>query len=184
MYGIRLFSGLKFKETVQEEAASDTEETDAEEDSADETETEDTAEEVNEYGFTASDFNLSPYDVNDLFHYNESGEYTGDDPEYIADEIKSMLEDGSLTFPATLEEAGYELKTEHDTLTNAVYKGIAGYLNSLDIEECAELLAHLCLIKNENTEYVDVLFYEGASLAASQPTMTVFDKVITENLQF
>lgn len=140
---------MKFKETVQEEAASDTEETDAEEDS-----------------------------------YNESGEYTGDDPEYIADEIKSMLEDGSLTFPATLEEAGYELKTEHDTLTNAVYKGIAGYLNSLDIEECAELLAHLCLIKNENTEYVDVLFYEGASLAASQPTMTVFDKVITENLQF
>ena len=44
--------------------------------------------------------------------------------------------------------------------------------------------AHLCLIKNENTEYVDVPFYEGASLAASQPTMTVFDKVITENLQF
>ena len=233
------------EEPVQEETTADTEETDEGEESTDETEAEASVEEVNEYGFTASqqealvesvknsittdylekynipasDFNLRPYDVNDLFHYNESGEYTGDDPyesapiwgtvdrvifnsggdfalkisalmeidedpEYIADEIKSMLENGSLTFPATLEEAGYELKTEHDTLTNAVYKGIAGYLSSLDTEECAELLAHLCKIKNENTEYVDVPFYEGASQAMGQPTMTVFDKVITENLQF
>lgn len=235
---------VETEKKVQEDAVSDTDEANTEGDTVDETEVEDSVEEVNEYGFTtsqqealvesvknsittdylekynipASDFNLRPYDVNDLFHYNESGDYTGDDPyesapiwrtvdreifdannfalkvdtllmidddpEYIADEIASMLEDGSLTFPATLEEAGYELKTEHDTLTNAVYKGIAGYLNGLDTEECAELLAHLCLIKNENTEYVDVPFYEGASQGVSQPTMTVFDKVITENLQF
>lgn len=111
----------------------------------------------------------------------------GDDTEAMADEVESWLGDGTITIAPTLEDAKVSItdsSEEKIALGNAIYKGIAEFLNSLDSRECAELLVNLGL-KCYNRETV-VVTNEGSyqTREYEYPTTSIFDKAITENIQF
>ena len=168
---------------------------------------------LEKYNIPAADFELLPYDVNDLNNYDSSGKYTGVDPyecatvwavvdntilgssdfelyvktamaagegkEYI---VEHLLEK-DFTLADTLEEQNassvLDTSTESYNLENAVYMGIAKFLNQLDKQERAEVLYELYVISDKNSEWV-VLNNSEMQIKST----TMFDKVISENIQF
>lgn len=105
--------------------------------------------------------------------------------------IVEYLSEKDFTLADTLEEqnqknseagtASYVLdtSTEHYDLTNAVYMGIAKFLNQLDEQERIGVLYELYVISDKNSESI-VLNNSGQEVRST----TMFDKVISENIQF
>lgn len=240
----------KTDETVQENAAEESPEADGVEDVPDKAtdETPDEAsDEINEYGLTdvqmealiasvkesvtteylekydivASDFEVRPFDANDLANYDSSGTYTGDDPhEWSAVwdmidnviwqsrigmslsvsmaledpiELEMALKEKDSAFEDTLAEQNdmndkegsnsYDLdtSTEQYALENAVFMGIAKFINRLETKECAEVLYNLAMAEN-NSETIPVTNDSG--FGREYHSITMFDCVISENIQF
>lgn len=113
----------------------------------------------------------------------------GDDTESMADEMESQLTDGTITIPPTMNYTPDTINSSEEgiALGNAIYKGVAEFLNSLDTRECAELLVNLGL-KYYNLETVEFTLEDSNGTETSRvwfrSTTTIFDKVITENIQF
>lgn len=165
------------------------------------------AEYLEKYDIPESEFQLLPYDANDMANYDESGNYSGSDPYECARmwkivdnvigsandmqirfltginagdgemAVKSLVDEG-FSLEDTLEKQNaksdsYILDTSSDSynFANAVYMGIADYLNGLEEEECVELLYHLFEISYNDGE-------------GAQGNATMFDRVISENIQF
>lgn len=101
-----------------------------------------------------------------------------------------ILLDKDLTLADTLEEQNQknsesgvsyvlDTSTERYHLENAVYMGIAKFLNQLDEQERVEVLYELYTISDENSKRV---LPDNSTQEVSSTTM--FDKVISENIQF
>lgn len=73
----------------------------------------------------------------------------------------------------------FDTSSEFYNFANAVYMGIAKYLNGLAEQERVDLLYNLYEISYNNGEYVPV---EG--VLGDKSTTTMFDKVISDNIQF
>lgn len=104
------------------------------------------------------------------------------------DLIKDQIKDSGLSFEDTLDAqneknkengAAWILDTSSQkySLMNGVYMGIAKFLNGLDEEERIDVICNLYEVMEENSEEVDINGY-------SYKTTTMFDKVISENIQF
>lgn len=145
---------------------------------------------------------------------DESGNYSGEDPyecaymwRVISDTIlrandlwdklyvlsdlgdmeimKERIMDSDFALEDTLDAqnekntGGYILDTSSQSydLMNGVYMGIARFLNGLDEEERSDVICNLYKMMDENSELVELTYndYESA---------TMFDKVISENIQF
>ena len=169
---------------------------------------------LDKYGIAPADFQMNPYDGNDMNNYTLSGEYTGSDPYQWAkiwynvdrDLIKAdsdmemslmvnaftgvdditlemAIEDiGDVVFPDDSESC-YTLFDDPQTadLMNAVYKGIAVFLNGLDGEAKTEVLLNRCSMA-KNAERVKVFINENEYIEYQSETM--FDRVICENIKF
>ena len=169
---------------------------------------------LDKYGIAPADFQMNPYDGNDMNNYTLSGEYTGSDPYQWAkiwynvdrDLIKAdsdmemslmvnaftgvdditlemAIEDiGDVVFPDDSESC-YTLFDDPQTadLMNAVYKGIAAFLNGLDGEAKTEVLLNRYSMA-ANAERVKVFINENEYIEYQSETM--FDRVICENIKF
>lgn len=169
---------------------------------------------LDKYGIAPADFQMNPYDGNDMNNYTLSGEYTGSDPYQWAkiwynvdrDLIKAdsdmemslmvnaftgvdditlemAIEDiGDVVFPDDSESC-YTLFDDPQTadLMNAVYKGIAVFLNGLDGETKTEVLLNRYSMA-QNAERVKVFINENEYIEYQSETM--FDRVICENIKF
>lgn len=236
----------KTDETVQENAAEESPEADGVEDVLDKA-TDEASDEINEYGLTnvqmealiasvkesvtteylekydivASDFEVRPFDANDLANYDSSGTYTGDDPhEWSAVwdmidsviwqsrigmslsvsmaledpiEVEMALKENDSAFEDTLAEQNdvndkegsisfnLDTSTEQYALENAVFMGIAKFINGLETKECAEVLYNLARAEY-NSETIPVTNDSG--FGREYHSITMFDCVISENIQF
>lgn len=172
-----------------------------------------TKEYLEKYNIPAADFKLLPYDVNDLNNYDSSGTYSGTDPyecarmwsvvdgtictsndlgvrlaTSVAARDTALLEKEDNIFEETLDAQNQKNKgdgfsyvldtsSEHYSLMNAVYMGIVKFTNAMDAQERAEVLYNLYEVSHSNSEMVSI----GGAVVG---TTTIFDKVISENIQF
>ena len=178
-----------------------------------------TTEYLEKYNIAPADFELLPYDANDLNNY-EGETYTGTDPyesasvwnvvddvigktqnweltalamgmdteddlEFAADFIESP----ELVFAGTLEEQNalnkevtggafvLDTSTQKYALENALYMGIAEFLNGLSDTERAQVLVNLYApIHGQEPVVMESVF--------SAPSAVLFDRVICDNIQF
>lgn len=179
-----------------------------------------TTEYLEKYNIAPADFELLPYDANDLNNYDASNTYTGTDPyesasvwnvvddvigktqnweltalamgmdteddlEFAADFIESP----ELVFAGTLEEQNalnkettggafvLDTSTQKYALENALYMGIAEFLNGLSDTERAQVLVNL---------YAPIHGQEPVVMESgfSAPSAVLFDRVICDNIQF
>ena len=174
-------------------------------------------EETENSGETApADFQMNPYDGNDLNNYTTSGEYTGSDPYqwskiwYNVDRDLTKVDSdmdmallmygsgdieiddfalemaaeyiGDVVFPDDSESCStlFDDPQQAD-LMNAVYKGIAAFLNGLDGETKTEVLLNRYSMA-QNAERVKVFINENEYIEYQSETM--FDRVICENIKF
>lgn len=167
------------------------------------------------YQIAETDFQLTPYSMEDAANYEQDGTYTGEDP-YESARMWQAIEDAILeaddigVFMNTALAVGMD-RTEladmivkmndpvfeedmdtpvYDTITgekydlaNSIYTGIAKYLNGLSSEERAQVLAGLYDTFDGANEQVDVQD-ENGNYGGTFSTLTLFDKVICENIQF
>lgn len=180
-----------------------------------------TAEYLEKYDIVASDFEVRPFDANDLANYDSSGTYTGDDPhEWSAlwntidnviwcsrigshltasmvledpGELERILKEKDSAFEDTLAEQGdmngkegsigadFDTSTEQYALRNAVFMGIAQFINGLETKECAEVLYNLAMAE-KNSETIPVTNDSG--FEREYHSITMFDCVISDNIQF
>ena len=167
------------------------------------------------YQIAETDFQLTPYSMEDAANYEQDGTYTGEDP-YESARMWQAIEDAILeaddigVFMNTALAVGMD-RTEladmivkmndpvfeedmdtpvYDTITgekydlaNSIYTGIAKYLNGLSSEERAQVLAGLYDTFDGANEQVDVQD-ENGNYGGTLSTLTLFDKVICENIQF
>ena len=168
---------------------------------------------LNKYNISAEDFRLQTYDVNDMGNYDENGNYTGEDAyqwtflwhtvddaiwnsgldmvmtlgddqefitELIGDEVGIFADDLNIQLQNNLENWGSAVivdpSDELYDLQNAVYRGIVNFINGLDSQERNELLYNLGK-ERAKAEYIPI----GMT---SYPDQVMFDRVISENLQF
>lgn len=172
------------------------------------------------YQIAETDFQLTPYSMEDAANYEQDGTYTGEDPyesarmwQAIGDAILEADDIGA--FMNTALTAGmdqteladmivkmndpvfeedmdtqahknghwYVITGEKYDLANSIYTGIAKYLNGLSSEERAQVLAGLYDTFDGANEQVDVQD-ENGNYGGTFSTLTLFDKVICENIQF
>lgn len=85
----------------------------------------------------------------------------------------------------SIEESGGVSFTDTDSQTyalqDAVYKGIADFMNGLEEKERYIILYNLYKIKFENEELIEL---GGTGFGRTVSSTTMFDKVISENIQF
>lgn len=74
-----------------------------------------------------------------------------------------------------------DIPSETYDLANGLYIGIVNFLNELDDEEWGTLLANLYTQKSE-AEVIQVPI--GETTYMERPTVTMFDRVISENIEF
>ncbi len=171
---------------------------------------------LDKYGIAPADFQMNPYDGNDLNNYTTSGEYTGSDPYqwskiwYNVDRDLTKVDSdmdmallmygsgdieiddfalemaaeyiGDVVFPDDSESCStlFDDPQQAD-LMNAVYKGIAAFLNGLDGETKTEVLLNRYSMA-QNAERVKVFINENEYIEYQSETM--FDRVICENIKF
>lgn len=168
------------------------------------------------YQIAETDFQLTPYSMEDAANYEKDGTYTGADP-YESARMWQAIEDAILeaddigafmntalavgmdrteladmivkmkdpAFEEDMDTQAHKNGHWYDTITgekydlaNSIYTGIAKYLNGLSSEERAQVLAGLYdTFVGANEDVQDV---NGNYLS----TLTLFDKVICENIQF
>ena len=169
---------------------------------------------LDKYGIAPADFQMNPYDGNDLNNYTSSGEYTGSDPYqwakiwYNVDRdlikadsdmemslmVNAFTEGDAITLEMAVEDIGDVVFPDDSEscsalfddpqtadLMNAVYKGIAAFLNGLDGEAKTEVLLKRYGMA-ANSEKVKVFINENEYMEYQSETM--FDKVICENIKF
>ena len=155
------------------------------------------ANDLNNYDWSGQYTGADPYEsatvwltVNNTILWSDFGVYLMSVPELGKEMGVDILLEKDLTLGDTLEEqnqknseigASYVLdtSTERYNLENAVYMGIANFLNQLDEQERAEVLYELYTISDKNLEQV-LLSNSGQE----ERSTTMFDKVISENIQF
>lgn len=177
-----------------------------------------TANYLEKYGINPADFQIRPFDVNEMNFYDQAGNYTGNDPYEFSSvwwyidhimknhnwatklsvvlsvegeegAIEMLQSEESFQFADTLEEEiqrgneeGTGLKFSADTkaqkhdLENALYQGIAGFLNGLDSEERAGIIVRC----------YEAVLNSGSTLVGTreESNATMFDKVIADHIQF
>lgn len=169
---------------------------------------------LEKYGIAPADFQMNPYDGNDMNNYTMSGEYTGSDPYqwskiwYNVDRdlikadsdmemslmVNAFTEGDGITLEMAVEDIGDVVFPDDSEscsalfdnpqtadLMNAVYKGIAAFLNGLDGEAKTEVLLKRYGMA-ANSEKVKVFINENEYM--EQQSETMFDKVICENIKF
>ena len=169
---------------------------------------------LEKYGIAPADFQINPYDGNDMNNYTMSGEYTGSDPYqwskiwYNVDRdlikadsdmemslmVNAFTEGDAITLEMAVEDIGDVVFPDDSEscsalfddpqtadLMNAVYKGIAAFLNGLDGEAKTEVLLKRYGMA-ANSEKVKVFINENEYMEYQSETM--FDKVICENIKF
>ena len=105
----------------------------------------------------------------------------GMDRTELADMIVKMNDP---VFEEDMDTPVYDTITgEKYDLANSIYTGIAKYLNGLSSEERAQVLAGLYDTFDGANEQVDVQD-ENGNYGGTFSTLTLFDKVICENIQF
>lgn len=77
--------------------------------------------------------------------------------------------------------SGKDTSTEQYALENAVFMGIAKFINGLETKECAEVLYNLAMAEN-NSETIPVTNDSG--FGRKYHSITMFGCVISENIQF
>lgn len=179
-----------------------------------------TTEYLEKYNIAPADFELLPYDANDLNNYDASNTYTGTDPYESASvwnvvddvigktqnwELRALsmgmdteddlefaadfIESPELVFAGTLEEQNalnkettggafvLDTSTQKYALENALYMGIAEFLNGLSDTARAQVLVNL---------YAPIHGQEPVVMESgfSAPAAVLFDRVICDNIQF
>lgn len=180
-----------------------------------------TTEYLEKYNIAPADFELLPYDANDLNNYDAGNTYTGTDPYESAsvwstvDEVigktqhwemsvlsmmgmdteddlefaADFIESPELVFAGTLEEQNalnkettggafvLDTSTQKYALENALYMGIAEFLNGLSDTARAQVLVNL---------YAPIHGQEPVVMESgfSAPAAVLFDRVICDNIQF
>lgn len=169
---------------------------------------------LEKYGITSADFELSPFDIEEYQKYDVESDETGaglssamwhflDNAFLSSDEsmvltlavdigddgmLADSIEENKYCLEDTLIEQEEHLSIKQDdnttqlfAFTDAVYQGIVSFLKTCSAEEQAHILCSLYQYRKSNSE--EVIMGEG-DFRLSVLTATMFDRVISENIQF